>query len=45
MNNEPLSDVMCSGMPNLEIQAENKAAAQEEDKASGIGMVSGQRVE
>ena len=45
MNEEPRSEVMCSGMPNLETQAERKAAAHEEDIASTMGTASGQRVE
>ena len=42
---EPRSDVMCSGMPNLETHAERKAAAQEEAEESTKGTASGQRVE
>ena len=45
VNEEPRSDVICSGTSNLEIQVEGKAAAQEEDVASCMGTASGQRVE
>ena len=33
----PRSEVMCSGMPNLEIQPESRAAVQEAVVVSGIG--------
>ena len=45
MNQEPRSDVMCSGTPNLETHEERKAAAQEVDVTSTMGTASGQRVE
>ena len=42
---EPRSDVMCSGTPNLETHAERKAAAQEVAEELTKGTTSGQQVE
>ena len=41
---EPLSDVMCSGMPNMETHADKKAVAQEAAEESTKDTASGQRV-
>ena len=41
----PRSEVMCSGMPNLEIQPESRAAVQEAVVVSGIGTASGHLVD
>ena len=42
---EPRSEVMCSGTPNLETHAERKAVAQDAAEELTKGKVSGQRVE
>ena len=42
---EPRSEVMCPGTPNLETHAERKAVAQEAVEESTKGTASGQRVE
>ena len=42
---EPRSEVICSGTPNLETHAERKAVAQEAAEESTKGTTSGQRVE
>ena len=42
---EPLSEVMCSGTPNLETHADRKAVAQEAAEESTKDTASGQRVE
>ena len=41
---EPLSEVMCSGTPNLETHADRKAMAQEAAEESTKATASGQRV-
>ena len=45
MNTDPLSEVMMSGRPNLEIHDEIRADTQESVDASGIGTASGHLVE
>ena len=45
MKEEPWSEAMCSGMPNLETHAERKAVAQEGAEESTKGTALGQRVE
>ena len=45
VNTEPLSEVIFSGRPNLDIQAAMRADAQESEEASIMGTASGQRVE
>ena len=45
MKEEPQSDKMCLGTPNMETHAERKAAAQEADVALTMGTSSGQQVE
>ena len=45
MNTEPLSDVMTSGRPNLEIHVSMRADTQESNEASDIGTASGHLVE
>ena len=42
---EPRSEVMCSGTPNLETHAERKAEAQDAAEESTKGTASAQRVE
>ena len=42
---EPRSEVMCSGTPNLETHVERKAMEQEAAEESTKGTASGQRVE
>ena len=42
---DPLSEVIFSGRPNLEIQASMRAETQESVEASVIGTASGHRVE
>ena len=41
VNEEPRSDVVSSGMPNLETHAKRNVAFQEEDVASTMGTASG----
>ena len=45
VNTEPLSDVMTSGRPNLEIHVSTRADTQESVEASDIGTASGHLVE
>ena len=45
MNEEPRSDVMCRGTPNLGTHAERKVVAQDVAEESTKGTASGQRVE
>ena len=45
VNEEPRSDVMCRGTPNLETHAERKAVAQDVAEESTKGTASGQWVE
>ena len=41
---EPWSEMMCSGMPNLEIHVERKTVTQDAAEESTKGTASGQRV-
>ena len=45
VKDDPLSDVMWSGTPNLDIQEDRRAVAQASAVADFIGMASGHRVE
>ena len=45
MNTDPLSEVIVSGRPNLEIQASMRAETQDSVEASDIGTASGHLVE